>query len=138
LPLETIKLPPGFAIELVARVDNARAMALGANGTLFVGSMRAGKVYAARTKAGTGPEVVTIASGLSLPIGVAFRNGALHVSSVDRILRYDNIEERLVGPPAPVIVTDKLPKDTHHGGKFIAFGPDGKLYITAGAPWHIC
>ena len=46
LPIEKIKLPEGFAIEVVARVENARGMALGDKGTLFVGSMRAGKVYA--------------------------------------------------------------------------------------------
>jgi glucose/arabinose dehydrogenase len=138
LPLETIKLPPGFAIELYARVDNARAMALGTQGTLFVGSSQAGKVYAVRVKPGAAPEVMTIASGLSLPLGVAFRSGALYVSSVDRILRYDNIEQHLATPPAAVVVSDRFPKDTHHGGKFIAFGPDGKLYVPVGAPCNIC
>jgi glucose/arabinose dehydrogenase len=138
LPLETIKLPPGFAIELYARIDNPRAMALGAQGTLFVGSMQAGKVYAIRAKPGAEPAVMTLASGLKLPVGVAFRNGALYVSSVDRILRYDDIEQKLTAPPAPVVVSDKFPKDTHHGWKFIGFGPDGKLYVPVGAPCNIC
>ena len=138
LPIETITLPPGFAIEVVARVDNARQMVLSPKGTLFVGSMQAGKVYAVRLREGAPAEVLTLASGLSLPVGVAFRAGALYVSAVDRVLRFDDIENRLADPPKPVIVTDRLPKDRHHGWKFIAFGPDGKLYVPVGAPCNIC
>jgi glucose/arabinose dehydrogenase len=137
-PIGNIKLPPGFHIEVVARVDNARQMALGARGTLFVGSMKAGKVYAIRLQPGGQAEVMTIASGLSLPVGVAFRNGALYVSAVDRILRFDDIENRLAHPPAPVIVSDRFPGDRFHGWKFIAFGPDDKLYVPVGAPCNIC
>jgi glucose/arabinose dehydrogenase len=138
LPLESVKLPPGFSIELVARVENAREMALGAKGTLFVGSMQAGKVHAVRFKAGGAPEVLTIASGLRLPVGVAFKDGALYVSAIDRILRFDDIENRLDSPPVPVVVSNKFPSDSHHGWKFIAFGPDGKLYVPVGAPCNIC
>ena len=138
LPIETIKLPPGFAIEVVARVDNARQMALSPSGILFVGSMQAGKVHAVRFRAGAAAQVLTLASGLQLPVGVAFRAGALYVSAVDRVLRFDDIENRLADPPKPVVVTDRLPKDRHHGWKFIAFGPDGKLYVPVGAPCNIC
>jgi len=138
LSLDTIKLPQGFAIELVARVDNARQMALGPKGTLFVGSMQAGRVYAVRLGPGAPVEVLTLASGLSLPVGVAFQGGALYVSAVDRVLRFDDIENRLADPPKPVVVTDRLPKDRHHGWKFIAFGPDGKLYVPVGAPCNLC
>ena len=138
LPLEQIKLPPGFRIEVVARVANAREMALGAKGTLFVGSMQAGKVYAVQFKPGALGLVTTIATGLERPVGVAFRDGALYVSAVNRILRYDRIEERLTDPPQPVVVTDRFPGDAMHGWKFIAFGPDGKLYVPVGAPCNIC
>ncbi|MBI3524053.1 MAG: sorbosone dehydrogenase family protein [Betaproteobacteria bacterium] len=143
LPLELIKLPPGFAIELWARVDNARQMTLGrhgsSGGTLFVGSMRAGKVHAVRYDENyRATQIIRIADGLQLPVGVAYRDGSLYVSAVSRILRYDDIERRLEHPPAPVAVTDKLPTETHHGWKFIAFGPDGKLYVPVGAPCNIC
>jgi glucose/arabinose dehydrogenase len=138
LPIDKIKLPPRFAIEVVARVPNARAMALGARGTLFVGSMDAGKVYAVTLKADGPGTVTTIATGLARPAGVAFRDGALYVSAISRILRYDDIEARLGNPPQPVVVSDKFPRDTHHGWKFIAFGPDGKLYVPVGAPCNIC
>jgi glucose/arabinose dehydrogenase len=143
LPLERIKLPPGFAIELWARVDNARQMTLGRTdgqgGTLFVGSMQAGKVQAVSFDASfTARRISLIASGLKLPAGVAYRDGSLYVSAVNRILRYDDIEQRLANPPAPVLVTDQLPSETHHGWKFIAFGPDDKLYVPVGAPCNIC
>jgi glucose/arabinose dehydrogenase len=138
LPLEKIKLPPGFAIELVARVPNAREMVLATRGTLFVGTMQAGKVYAVTLKP-TGPATVTtIAAGINRPVGVTFRDGALYVSAVSRILRFDNIESRLDKPPEPVVVSDKFPGDATHGWKFIAFGPDGKLYVPVGAPCNIC
>lgn len=143
LPLETIKLPPGFAIELWARVDNARQMALGGHnekgGVLYVGSRGAGKVHAVRFDAGYRAGAVTrIADGLNMPSGLAWKNGALYVGAVSRILRYDDIDRQIDRPPAPAIVTDTLPKDTHHGWKFIAFGPDGKLYVPVGAPCNIC
>lgn len=143
LPLEQIRLPPGFAIELWARMDNPRQMALGKHdaqgGTLFVGSRRAGKVHAVRYGADfKAREVHLIASRLNLPVGVAYRDGSLYVSAVSRILRYDQIEQRLEQPPTPVLVTDKLPDETHHGWKFIAFSPEGKLYVPVGAPCNIC
>ncbi len=139
LPLEKIKLPPGFAIELVALVPNARAMTWGERGTLFVGSVQ-GRVYAVSMPArGTDPATVrTVVTGLREPAGVAFRDGALYVSAVSRIVRFDAIESRLDNAPIPVVVSERFPSDGHHGRKFIAFGPDGKLYVPVGAPCNIC
>lgn len=137
LPLEEIRLPGGFSIELVARVPNARAMAFGSEGTLFVGSTN-GFVHSVSMPA-SGPAVVrVIARGLRDPAGVAFRDGSLYVSAVSRILRFDGIERRLDDPPAPVVVTERFPTDGHHGRKFIAFGPDGRLYVPVGAPCNVC
>ncbi len=138
LPLERIKLPPGFSIEVYAEVPEARSLAPGPNGIVFVGTMRSGKVYAIVPRAEGKPEVVTLATGLNMPNGVAYRDGALYVAEVNRILRYDGIEQSLRKPPAPTVVTDRFPSDTHHGWKFIAFGPDGKLYVPVGAPCNIC
>lgn len=141
VPIETIKLPPGFTIELYAdHVPNARGMALGKHGTVFVGTKSKGVVYAILDRDGDqrGDDVMTIARGLNMPVGVAYRNGSLYVSSVDRILRFDEIEQRLSQPPTPVTITDTFPKETAHGWKFIAFGPDGKLYVPVGAPCNIC
>jgi glucose/arabinose dehydrogenase len=141
LHLGDIVLPPGFSITIYAdKVEDARSMALGDNGTLFVGTRSAGKVYAVldRNHDGRADEVITIARGLDMPNGVAFRNGSLYVAEVSRVLRYDGIESRLKDPPEPVIVADSFPKDHHHGWKFIRFGPDGKLYVPVGAPCNIC
>jgi glucose/arabinose dehydrogenase len=138
LPLDKIKLPPGFSIELLARVPNAREMALAEDKVLFVGSMK-GQVHALELDeqfhAG---KLHVVAEGLEMPVGVAYRDGSLYVSAVSRILRYDGIYKRLDSPPQPLIVRDDLPKDRHHGWKFIAFGPDGWLYVPVGAPCNIC
>ncbi len=135
--LSRIKLPPGFRIELLARVPEARGMTFGARGTLFVGTL-GGSVYALTLSSSAPPVVRRVASGLREPVGVAFRDGALYVSAVSRILRLDAIEDRLDQPPAPAIVNDHFPADGAHGRKFIAFGPDGKLYVPVGAPCNIC
>jgi glucose/arabinose dehydrogenase len=137
--LGEIRLPPNFRISVYAEVPNARSMALGRNGTLFVGTRR-GEVYAVlpgETAEGS-HRVVTVARGLDSPNGVAFRDGALYVAEIGRILRYDAIESRLSEPPKPVVVNDTLPRDGHHGWKFIRFGPDGMLYVPVGAPCNIC
>ncbi|MDP1862562.1 MAG: PQQ-dependent sugar dehydrogenase [Thiobacillus sp.] len=135
LPLSSLKLPPGFQIELFARVPNARQMALGKT-MLFVGSMHAGKVYAIPLQ---GPRKLSvIADKLEMPVGVAFRDGDLYVSAVNRILRLHNIESHVNRPPKLEVVSEAYPTDTHHGWKFIAFGPDGKLYVPVGAPCNIC
>lgn len=79
-----------------------------------------------------------LADGLQRPVGVAYKNGRLYVSAISRILRFDAIDQRLDNPPGAVTVSDRLPTETHHGWKFIAFGPDGKLYVPVGAPCNIC
>src|SRR4051812_43970451 len=101
-------------------------MTLGRNGTVFVGTRTAGNVYALKFLPGDkkASQVFTIARGLNMPNGVAFHNGALYVAEVNRILRYDNIEAALSALLKPIIVRDDLPTETHHGWKFIAFGPD--------------
>ena len=137
-PIERIKLPPGFKIEIYAnKVENARSLALGDKGTVFVGT-RSDSVYALVDSNRDGKaDVVTVAEGLNAPNGVAFRDGALYVAEISRILRFDGIEASLNKPPKPVVVFDKLPRDGHHGWKFIAFGPDGWLYVPVGAPCNI-
>ncbi len=141
LPLYNIKLPPGFEIRIYARnVKGARSMTLGKRGTLFVGTRRAGNVYAIldRNQDNKADEVITLAKGLNVPNGVAFRDGALYVAEVNRVSRFDNIEARLYNPPKPVVVNESFPRDRHHGRRFIRFGPDGMLYIPVGAPCNVC
>jgi glucose/arabinose dehydrogenase len=132
VPLEKIQLPPGFRIEVLASVPNARSLALGAKGTLFVGSRSGGAVHAIVP----GGKVVTVADGLSVPNGVAFKDGALYIAEISRILKVENAES--IPASKPEVVYDKLPRDAHHGWKFIRFGPDGKLYIPIGMPCNVC
>jgi glucose/arabinose dehydrogenase len=142
--LEKVRLPPGFKLEVYAdNVPAARSMAWGQRGTLFVGT-RNGNVYSVSGKPGADkpsidrPMVRTLAAGLNMPNGVAFRDGALYVAEVHRILRYDAIEGSLAKVPEPKVVRADLPKDRHHGWRYIAFGPDGKLYVPIGAPCNVC
>lgn len=137
LPLDLIKLPPGFSIEVYAsEVPNARQMALSPNGTLYVGSRQEGKVYGIpdADHDGKADRIVVVASGLHQPAGVEFRNGSLYVAEVERILRFDSIESRLDNPPAPAVVISGFPATPEHSWKHIRFGPDGLLYIPVGAP----
>ena len=144
LPIEKLRVPAGFRVELVTdAVANARQMALGrhdgAQSIVYVGSAGAGKVYAVQIGApGARPTVHTIATGLSVPSGVAYRDGALFVGALERVLRFDGIDDRLTSPPAPKVVSDRFPGETHHGRRFLAFGPDGKLYVAVGAPCNVC
>jgi glucose/arabinose dehydrogenase len=139
ISLEKIKLQPGFEISVFAEnVTNARSLALGDNQTLFVSTRTEGKVYAIKHDGVKAQKIITIATDLNQPNGVAFKNGALYVAEINRISRYENIEAQLEHPPKPVTITDQYPSDTHHGWKFIRFGPDGLLYVPIGAPCNIC
>jgi glucose/arabinose dehydrogenase len=142
--LDSLTLPKGFSISIYAdNVTNARTMALAPDGTIFVGTMIPGVVHAVVNRDGDGraDEVLTVAKGLTMPNGVAFRDGSLYVAEINRVLRYDNVLDTvkakgMVG--SPVVVNDSFPSDRAHGWKHIAFGPDGLLYVPVGAPCNIC
>jgi glucose/arabinose dehydrogenase len=139
--MEDITLPPGFQISVYAEnVPNARGMSLGEDGTLYVGSREAGKVYALRDldHDGHADTLFTIATKLNMPVGVAMHGGDLFVSSVDRIVKLPGIADHLADPPSPVTVCTCFPDKDHHGWKYIAFGPDGKLYVPVGAACNNC
>jgi len=139
IPIGKIKVPPGFKVELwAAGIHNARAMTLGTKGTLFVSSrLPGGNVYAVVDKTGK-REVKVIAQKLDMPNGVAFRDGTLFVAAQNRIIKWEGIEDKLDNPGEPVAVIESLPKHGPHGWKYLAFGPDGKLYFNIGAPCNIC
>jgi glucose/arabinose dehydrogenase len=134
LPLAKLKVPAGFNIEVYAAgMANARSMALGDKGTVFVGSRLVDKVYAIADKDGK-RTVKVLASGLYRPNGVAFKNGTLYIAELSKISKIDKVEDNLDSPPKPTVIYDKLPKDEAHGWKFIAIGPDNKLYVEVGQP----
>src|SRR5262245_31401020 len=139
IPLDKIKVPAGFKVELWAHsMPGARMMTRGDKGTIFVGTRVIGKVYAVTNNGGE-RSVKVIAEGQKQPNGLAFHNGTLYVITVDKALRFDGIEDKL-DSPQQTDVSDKfnLPESTHHNWKFAAVGPDKKLYIGIGAPCNVC
>ncbi|WP_306422255.1 sorbosone dehydrogenase family protein [Algoriphagus sp. AGSA1] len=138
--LDKIKLPANFKIDVwAADIPNAREMAISEEGVVFVGSRQEGNVYAVIDEDGDGKADIkfTLAEDLQMPNGVAYKDGDLYVAEVSRILRFKDILNNLDAPKHEVVY-DKYPTETHHGWKFIAFGPDGMLYVPVGAPCNIC
>ena len=135
--LDDIELPPGFTIEEYASVPNARSLALGDNGTVFVSNRRGQSVYAVVAE-GDGTRTIELLSGLNTPNGIAFHDGDLYVAETSRVTRYRDIEANLHDVPDAEFLDIELPSKRHHGWRYIGFGPDDKLYISIGAPCNIC
>ena len=136
--LKSIKLPKGFSISVFASgVAGARQMAWGDKGTLFVGSFGVGNVYAITDNGGK-QEVKTVLTGLTLPTGIAFRDGALYVVAVSKILKYENAEANLDKMPEAKVVYDDMPSYTAHGWKYLTFDKQGWLYVPFGPPCNEC
>jgi glucose/arabinose dehydrogenase len=140
LPLDSLILPAGFHIEIFAEVNDARSLAMSPAGTIFVGNRDGDKVYALQDLDGDfkADKKWVIDSGLNQPNGVAFKDGDLYVAEISRVLKYEGIESKLGSSPDSIVVNDTYPTEEHHGWKYIAFGPDGKLYVPVGAPCNIC
>lgn len=139
--LEAIRLPPGFKITVYADgVDDARALALAPDGTVYVSTRHAGKVYALvdRDHDHRADDVVTVAEGLNGPNGIAIHDGALFVAETARVLRFADIAQRLRDKPDYRVIYDKLPREEWHGWRYAKFGPDGKLYVAVGVPCNVC
>lgn len=139
--LTHISLPPGFFISYFAKdVPGARSMTLGGNGVVYVGTKDKDKVYALPdvNKDMKADTVIVVDEGLKTPNGVAYKDGNLYVGLVDRILKYESIDTSYSSSPTPSILLSSYPTDAHHGWKYIAFGPDGLLYVPVGAPCNIC
>ena len=147
--LEKIVLPEGFEIKIYADdVENARSMAISPLGTIFVGNRNEDNVFALKDTDGDNviDKKYLITNKLkNMPNGVAFYDGDLYVAEVNKIWKFENIEENLSYADKfdeyleePILISDDFPSDRHHGWKYISFGPDGKLYVPVGAPCNIC
>jgi glucose/arabinose dehydrogenase len=139
--LKQLHVPQGFTLSVFAdNLPNARSMALGDNGVVFVGTGTEGAVYAVQDSNGDGiaDKRYVIANHLYLPNGVAYKDGSLYVTEVNRITRFDHVIRQLANPSKPVVVYDQFPSDQHHGWKYLRIGPDNKLYTSVGAPCNIC
>jgi glucose/arabinose dehydrogenase len=140
LPVDKLKLPAGFKAEVWSHGHpGARTMVFGPKGTMFMGTRQLGRVYAIVDKDGK-REVKTLLQGLTQPNGLAIKDGALYVFAINKVYRYDNIEDKLDNPGQPVELTEafNLPPDVHHNWKYVAFGPDDKLYVQVGSNCNIC
>lgn len=140
IPLDRIQVPPGFRVEVWAHgIPGGRMMTRAPGGTVFMGTRVIGRVYAVYERDGKRVSKV-VADKLVQPNGVLVHNGSLYVASINRVFRYDNIEANLENIPAPVEMTAafNLPPEVHHNWKFLAFGPDGKIYFQVGAPCNVC
>ncbi|TAN69629.1 MAG: sorbosone dehydrogenase family protein [Methylobacter sp.] len=139
--LKQLHLPTGFTVSIFAdNLPNARSLALGDNGIVFVGTGSESSVYAVQdnNSDGIADARYVIANHLYMPNGVAYQDGSLYVAEVNRIIRFDHITQQLDNPPKPVVIYDQFPSDQHHGWKYLRFGPDNKLYTSVGAPCNIC
>jgi glucose/arabinose dehydrogenase len=139
LPVDKLKVPAGFKVEVWADgVPEARSLALGDKGTVFVSNRNLSNVYAIVDK-GASREVKTILKGMKAPNGIVFDKGTLYVAERHRITRYDGIEDKLDNPGEGKVVIDNLDPDNQpgHFWKFLAMGPDGKLYFNIGSPQNI-
>jgi glucose/arabinose dehydrogenase len=138
IPLANLKLPAGFKAEIWATgMPGARAMARAENGKIYIGTRGIGRVYEL-TDNGTARTSRVVVDKLVQPAGVAYANGSLYVMAIDKVLRYDGIATNPNAQPVDMTAAFKLPKEQHHNWKYIAFGPDGKLYVPFGAPCNIC
>ena len=141
LPLQQIKLPVGFSINVFAKqVIGARSMAWNGKDTLYVGTRGQGKVYALVDKDGDyqADQKYLIADGLNMPNGIVYYQGDLYVAEVHRIIKFENINSSLSKPPKAKTIYSDLPIESHHGWRYLNLGPDNKLYVSIGAPCNIC
>ena len=136
--LDDIELPAGFVIEEYADVPKARSLAMGDRGTLFVSTRKARSVYAVVENDDGSTRTIEILNGMSTPNGIAFFDGDLYVAEIDAVYRFADIEDHLDAVPQGEVLDIELPSDRHHGWRYIGFGPDGKLYISIGAPCNVC
>ena len=140
LPLEALRLPPGFQISVFAELTNPRQLALSESGIVYAGSFRAGNLYGVidANSDGSADKVVTIDRDLTLPTGIAIQDGDLYVGAVDKLLVYQNIDQTFESSPEPFVLYDELPEEKHHGWKYLGFSPEDHLFFNVGAPCNVC
>ncbi|HVE52305.1 MAG TPA: PQQ-dependent sugar dehydrogenase, partial [Ramlibacter sp.] len=137
IPVRNLRVPPGFRIELWASgMPGVRARSRANNGRIYAGTRGIGRVYEITDSGGTRTSRVLV-DRLTQP-AVTYHNGSLYVASIDKVLRYEGIDANPDVQPTDLTARFALPPEQHHNWKYIAFGPDGKLYVPFGAPCNIC
>jgi len=140
LPLETLRLPPGFQISVFAELTNPRQLAMSKSGIVYAGSFKAGNLYGVLddNSDGYAEKVIIIDNDLTMPTGIAIRDGDLYVGAVNKLLVYRDIDQTLESSPEPFTLYEELPKETHHGWKYLGFSPEDNLFFNIGAPCNVC
>lgn len=141
--IKNVRLQPGFSISVYAEgLENPRALAVDKNDVVYVGSSKAGKIFALQdtNKDFFADKTTVLAEQLNSPIGVTLLDGALYVAEMFRVIKIEQVDKYLSYKKSAPYTTIKedFPKETWHGGKIIKSGPDGRLYIPIGAPCNTC
>ncbi|MCL1097729.1 PQQ-dependent sugar dehydrogenase [Shewanella gelidii] len=136
-----VTVTKGFGLALYASdLGDAKQLAIGDKGTLFVGSHKSGKIVALvdSNQDGRVDKRYVIAKGLEYPEAIAFHDGALYVAEEDRVIRFVDIEQRLRRPGRAKEVYSRLPERAKKSTRALRFGPDGRLYVAIGVPCNVC
>jgi len=139
-PLTRIRLPPGFHIELYARVPRARTMVVMEDwGVILVGS-RGPTIHAVidDDRDGKADAVGVLFDNLKLANGIAWKDKWFYVAEQHRLSRYWAPDLKALAKAKPEVLFDEFPDSSWHGWRYARFGPDGHLYVAVGAPCNIC
>jgi glucose/arabinose dehydrogenase len=137
LPVGLFKLPKNFHVEVYASgMVQARSLRLDPQGTLFVSTRTLDRIYAVTNTNGK-KEVKKLVTGLRWPNGIALHNGTLYIAELNKVSKIDDVEHHL-NDAKPTVIYSDLPSYEPHGWKFLAVGPDNRLYFNVGAPCNIC
>jgi glucose/arabinose dehydrogenase len=138
LTLSSLKLPPGFAINVFARTESPRMLAFSPGGTLLATSPSAGTVVAFPDPShkGIASTPITVLKDLDGPHGMAFAHGRLYVAEITRLVRYDWDEAR-IATSSPTLISNLPTTEGGHTTRTILFA-NGKLYVSAGSSCNVC
>lgn len=140
-----ITVPAGFEIRIFADgiVGKPRFMNFGPDGHLYISLMSAGQIARLPDDNydGLADTREIVADSLSLPHGIEWHNDGqydwLYVAEGDKVERLrDSTGDGMLDERE--LVTGDIPGPQGHSSRTVHFGPDGKMYVTAGSSCNIC
>lgn len=132
-----LTVPAGFSVSVFASgLPGARLMAVSPEGVVVV-AKRADVVALPDADRDGRAEPRVLLTGLTYAHSVAFRDGYLYVGTTAAVLRVKWSQGDVVGPVETYV---ELPssKPALHTSRSIAFGPDGRLYVSIGSSCDVC